>query len=82
MNDNIILHNILQFFFLIHILLSPPTCWQGRIGQVKKSRFLVPTNPTKLGTFSTGGLRKSQWFSNKKENVSEVTLLTTGGIIV
>ena len=52
------------------------------IGQVKKSPFLVPTSPTKLGTFSTGGLRKSQWFSNQKENVADVTLPTTEGIIV
>ena len=52
------------------------------IGQVKKSPFLVLTNPTQLGTFSTGSLRRSQWFSKEKENVTHVTLLTTGGIIV
>ena len=52
------------------------------IGQVKKSPFLVPTNPTKLGTFSTGGLRRSQWFFKEKENVTQVTLLTIAGIIV
>ena len=47
------------------------------VGLVRKLVFLVPTSPTKLGTFSTGGLCRSQWFSKKKENVADVALLTS-----